>query len=224
MQDYYQAVYTLFQQHGDPATADGQMQYMRNQFDFFGLKMPQWMVLAKQIHLQLGIPKGEDLKTLVLRCFEDEHREMHYFALETLEKSTKKPQPPEWIDFLEGLILNRSWWDTVDWIRKPVGNHFLHHPQLIPIYTDKWIESDNIWLQRMALIFQLKYKQKTDRELLFNTVKRLAHSNEFFVQKGAGWALREYTRIDPESVVEFVKNTVLPPLTRREALKLVKGL
>ena len=74
----------------------------------------------------------------------------------------------------------------------------------------------------MALIFQLKYKEKTDGVLLFNTVKRLAHSKEFFVQKGAGWALREYTRTNPESVVEFVKNTVLPPLTRREALKLIK--
>ena len=77
----------------------------------------------------------------------------------------------------------------------------------------------NIWLQRVSLIFQLTYKDKTDAELLFDYVKRLAESKEFFLQKAVGWALRQYGKTNPAVVKKFVENTPLSPLTRREALK-----
>lgn len=200
--------------------AQTQMWYLRDQFEFFGLKMPQWTALAKSIHRELGLPGGEDLKTLVRLCFEDEHREMHYFALQTVEK-TLKQQAPEFIEFLEELILTRSWWDTVDWINKLVGQHFLRYPDLTKPVTERWMDSGNMWLQRVCMIFQLAYKDKTDGDLLFDYVRRVAGSKEFFLQKGAGWALRQYSRTNPESVRQFVDATRLAPLTRREALRLM---
>ena len=216
--DYYTLVRETFRTHGNPDIALGQMAYMRNQFEFFGLKMRQWMALTKVIHAQNGIPEGNDLKTLVRLCFEDEHREMHYFGLETLQKVLKK-QAPECIEFLEELILTRSWWDTVDWINKLVGIHFRRYPALTKPVTERWMTSGSIWLQRVCLIFQLTYKDKTDTALLFKYVERVAGSKEFFLQKGAGWALRQYAKINPDLVVAFVAKTRLAPLTRREALK-----
>lgn len=216
--DYCSLVRDTFRTHGDPDIALGQMAYMRHQFEYFGLKMPAWTSLTKAIHAQNGIPEGEDLKALVRLCFEDEHREMHYFALETLQKTLKK-QPPECIVFLEELICTRSWWDTVDWLNKLVGLHFRRYPELARPVTERWMASENIWLQRVCLIFQLTYKEKTDSGLLFDYVQRLAGSKEFFIQKASGWALRQYAKTNPEAVVKFVENTRLAPLTRREALK-----
>jgi len=216
--EYYTLVRETFRSHGNPEIAQGQMAYMRNQFEFFGLKMPQWTVLSKEIHRHHGIPEGEALKKLLRLCFADEHREMHYFGLETMEKSLKK-QPAECIAFLEELILTRSWWDSVDWINKLVGNHFRRFPALIKPVTERWMESGNFWLQRVCLIFQLTYKEKTDAALLFEYVRRLAGSKEFFLQKGAGWALRQYAKTDPGAVAAFVAQHQLSPLTRREALK-----
>lgn len=194
------------------------MAYMRHQFEYFGLKMPAWTALTKVIHAENGIPQGEGLRALVRLCFQDEHREMHYFGLETLQKSLKN-QPAECIEFLEELILTRSWWDTVDWINKLVGLHFRRFPELIKPVTERWMASGNIWLQRVCLIFQLTYKDKTDTALLFDYVCRVAGSKEFFLQKGAGWALRQLAKTNPQAVVEFVENNRLAPLTRREALK-----
>ncbi|MFN0173444.1 MAG: DNA alkylation repair protein [Saprospiraceae bacterium] len=220
--NYYTLVRETFRTHGNPDTAQGQMAYMRNQFEFFGLKMPQWMALTKAIQAQNGIPEGEDLKNLVRLCFKDDHREMHYFGLETLQKVLKK-QPPECIDFLEELIITRSWWDTVDWVNKLVGLHFRRYPELIKPTTERWMafdpEKGRVWLQRVCLIFQLTYKDKTDAALLFDYVERVAGSKEFFLQKGAGWALRQYAKTNPKAVLEFVRKTKLSPLTRREALK-----
>lgn len=215
---YFSLVQETFRDNGNPETALGQMAYMRHQFEYFGLKMPQWMTLTKAIHAENKFPEGENLTQLVRLCFADEHREMHYFALETFQKTLKK-QAPEAIELLEELILTRSWWDTVDWLAKLVGIHFRRYPELILPTTKKWMASGNIWLQRVCLIFQLAYKEKTDSKLLFGYVLRLADSKEFFLQKGAGWALRQYAKTNPAAVREFVESHRLAALTRREALK-----
>lgn len=218
-EDYYTLVKTTFRAQGDPAIAEGQMAYMRHQFDYFGLKMPVWTALTKTIVQEHGMPQTEaELKALVRLCFEDEHREMHYFALETVQKSLKK-QEADFIHFLEELICTRSWWDTVDWINKLVGLHFKKYPELIKPTVTKWMGSGNIWLQRVCLIFQLTYREKTDALLLFACIERLSGSKEFFIQKAAGWALRQYARTDAAAVKGFVETRRLAPLTRREALK-----
>lgn len=72
------------------------------------------------------------------------------------------------------------------------------------------------------MIFQLMYKEKTDKELMFKYIRQVAGSKEFFLQKGAGWALRQYSRTNPEAVKKFVAENQLAALTRREALRLMK--
>ncbi|MCC7244701.1 MAG: DNA alkylation repair protein [Saprospiraceae bacterium] len=216
--DYLNLVRERFSAAGNPDYALQQMAYMRHQFEFFGLPAPKWVAISKEIHAGAGIPQGDDLIALVRACFDDDHREMHYFGLQTLEKTIKK-QPAEAIEWLEELIQTRSWWDTVDWINKLVGIHFKRYPHLIGPVTEKWLASGNIWLQRICLIFQLTYKDKTDTDLLFDYIRRLSGSKEFFIQKAAGWALRQYAKHNPDAVADFIKNTALAPLTRREGSK-----
>jgi 3-methyladenine DNA glycosylase AlkD len=76
-----------------------------------------------------------------------------------------------------------------------------------------------MWLNRTTLIFQLNYKSKTDEGLLFACIEKQIDSKEFFIRKAIGWALRQYARTNPESVVVFVDAHNLSPLSRREALK-----
>ncbi len=201
--------------------AQFQMAYMRNQFDYYGLKMPAWMALTKQIHAQHGLQQGDELTQLVRLCFADAHREIQYFAIETVQKSLPK-LPAEAIDLLEEMILTQSWWDTVDWLSKLVGLHFRRYPALIGPVTGRWMDSGAMWLQRACLLFQLLYRDKTDVDLLFGFIRRLSGSREFFLQKGAGWALREYSKTDATKVTAFVEQENLPALTRREALKGLK--
>lgn len=219
--EYLQYVKSTFQAAGGPERAQGQMAYMRNQFEFYGLKSPEWTALSRQIFADKGIPQGEELKALLRLCMEDEYREINYFSVEMAQKVLKK-QAEDFIDLLEELITTRSWWDTVDWLAKLAGIHFRRYPHLIMPATERWMASGNIWLQRVCLLFQLMYKEKTDANLLFRYILELQHSREFFIQKGAGWALRQYSKTDPEAVVAFIAaNPGLAPLTKREGLKWV---
>lgn len=220
---YLSLIQSTFLSKGDPETAQGQIAYLRNHFDFYGLKAAQWMAISKEIMEENGVPTGADIQELARLCFDDEHRELHYFALEMVQKTLKK-QPADFIDFLQELITTKSWWDTVDWLAKLVGIHFKKHPQLISPLTERWMASGNFWLQRVCLIFQLAYHDKTDFELMKRYILQIAHSKEFFLQKGAGWALRQYSRTNPTEVIQFVEeNPQLAALTKREALRLTKN-
>lgn len=221
-QEYLQHVKSSFQAAGDPERARGQMAYMRNQFEYYGLKSPEVAARSRQIFADKGIPEGEELKTLARLCMNDEYREVNYFALEMVQKVQKK-QPEEFIGLLEELITTRSWWDTVDWLAKLTGIHFRRFPHLILPVTGRWMASGNIWLQRVCLIFQLSYKEKTDAGLMFRSILELQDSQEFFIQKAAGWALRQYSKTDPDEVTAFIENHPgLAPLTKREGLKWLK--
>jgi len=121
------------------------------------------------------------------------------------------------------MICQKSWWDTVDLIATNlVGKLFQKFPELILYYITKWATSENLWLQRTTLLFQIKYKDKTDAALLFKLIESFAGHPDFFIRKAIGWALREYSRTDPQLVAEFVKNHQLSSLSTKEAVKLLK--
>jgi len=102
------------------------------------------------------------------------------------------------------MIKQKSWWDTVGFIAvKLMGPYFSKFPKQIPVYVNKWLATENIWLQRAALLFQLKYKEGLDMELLSDTSNCFLGSKDLFVNKAIGWALREYSRTNPTWVVEF---------------------
>jgi 3-methyladenine DNA glycosylase AlkD len=74
-------------------------------------------------------------------------------------------------------------------------------------------------MQRSSLLFQLKYKNSLDVELLQKYILHLSSSKEFFIQKAIGWILREYGKTNSRWVIDFVSDATLAPLSKREALK-----
>ncbi len=221
---YVELVAGLYSEKGDPLTAEGQARYMKDRFPYYGLKAPQWMAIIKDVFKEHGLYEGDQLLEFVGLCFEEECREMHYTGLQMLEKKIKK-QPEDSIDFLEELVLTNSWWDTVDWINKLVGIHFKRFPDLQVATAERWIESDNRWLQRLAMIHQLTYKDQTDWGLMQRMILRRADSKEFFVQKAAGWALRQYSKTNGPAVIDFLerRGDSLSSLSGREAMKWLKA-
>ena len=207
---------------GDPEVAEGQMRYMKGLFAFYGVKAPRWLALSKEWFKTKGFFEGDELVEYVRLSMQDEYREVHYFAFEMFQRSIKW-HPESAIDLTREWIVSNSWWDTVDWLAKLAGMHFKRFSHLLRPVVEVWIDSDNMWLQRAAIICQRFHKQQTDEELLFDCIRKKRDSKEFFIQKGAGWALREYSKVAPEAVLAFVETEKLPALTKREALRLMKN-
>lgn len=218
---YIQNVRKVFLQHKNRENASPMKRYMKNQFEFLGIKSPERRALQREFLQKKVLPAPKDIEYVIKELWAMPEREFQYFGMELLEKYVKKSDR-KIVELFEFMIVNKSWWDTVDMIaQKLVGAFFLNHRVPVEQYTEKWMKSGNIWLQRTVILFQLKYKSNTDLVLLFKNIKKLSGSKEFFIQKAIGWVLREYSKIDPQTVKAFVKENPLEPLSRREALRII---
>ena len=216
---YVEELIKLYSQHIDLDYANWSTNYMRNQFEFLGIRTPIRRKLTKQFFKDFGIPTKEKLSDVIFILWEHPKREYQKAALDILE-SVKKTLTPDDMPWLSSLIVKKSWWDTVDELSPHIMGHmFKAYPELIDQYADQWIKDDNFWLQRAAILYQLKYKNGTDEDRLFRYILYRADSNEFFVQKAIGWVLREYAKTNPSIVKAFVASNELKPLSKREALK-----
>jgi 3-methyladenine DNA glycosylase AlkD len=203
----------------NPEYAQRMKAYMRNKFEYLGIKSPHRRELTKPFLNKAALPSVDELWPIVHELWKRPEREYQYFAMELTARYSKSVEK-RWIDHYESLIISKSWWDTVDFISATlVGNYFKIFPETIEKVTETWMKSGNIWLQRTCLIFQLKYKDDVSTELLSSFIKDLSNSKEFFIAKAIGWSLREYSKRNPSWVLDFVQNNTLQSLSRREALK-----
>lgn len=218
MHSYVAALRAHFDQHANPDQAGPMKKYMRDQFEYLGIKSPQVKALLRQSIKVNGVPPFEELDQVMRELWELPQREYQYLAIGLMERLERK-LPASAIKTLEYMITHKSWWDTVDNISHIVGIHFQRFPEVREQYLAKWRASDNLWLRRTSILFQLDYKKDTDFDLLREMVQENLGSSEFFINKAIGWALRQYARIDPEAVKNLVTTTPLHPLSRREAMK-----
>lgn len=211
---------SAFQENSNPENAVAMAKYMRNHFAFFGIKTTERRAIFKEIWEQNKQEVAENCRAIALQLFAKEQREFHYCAIEILIKQLKKNYKKEDLHLIEKLITQNSWWDSVDTIAKYIlGPYLLEYPDQIDAAVGRFSNADHMWLNRSAILFQLGYKQKTDFELLKKVCIKYQSSSEFFIQKAIGWALREYAKTNPEAVREFVADSILKPLSTKEALK-----
>jgi 3-methyladenine DNA glycosylase AlkD len=215
---YLQQVQKVFKKESNAANAIAMSAYMRNLFPFYGIKTPDRKKIIKDL-LNEKLPPASEIITIVEDAWSQPERELHYFAIELLA-ANHKSWPKEIIALFEKMIITNSWWDSVDSIASNLTSvYFKKFPEQIITVTGRWNQSDNIWLQRSSLLFQLLYKKEMDTALLKKYILHLRNSKEFFIQKAIGWILRQYARTDPKWVKQFVKENELAPLSKKEALK-----
>lgn len=220
MHSYVLSLKALFEQNADPAKAGPMKKYMRDQYEYLGIKSQQVTSLLREHIKEHGLPPLDKVDIILRELWSLPQREFQYAAMNLMERLEKKVNE-DFIITIEYLITTKSWWDTVDALAShAVGSQFKRFPKMKEKYLKKWRKSDNFWLRRTTLLFQLGYKKETDFELLCELIKENLGSDEFFINKAIGWALRQYAWTNPASVKKFVKATKeLHPLSRREALK-----
>jgi 3-methyladenine DNA glycosylase AlkD len=204
----------------DPERAVPMAAYMKNKFPFLGIAKPQRAALASPFIRQAIRTAAADWP-FIFRLWALPEREFQYCAVDHL-LALKDTLSQADIDNVAELITAKSWWDTVDSLAAVVvGALCAKYSGLVVSHILPWSASPNIWLARTAILFQLKYKEKTDRELLGRIIANNAGSKEFFISKAIGWALREYSKTDPAWVKAFIAGTRLQPLSVREGSKYV---
>jgi len=210
----------LFDSSKDLERADKMSQYMKNRFSFYGISSVPRREIQKEWYKIIELNSSEQLLAIVRELWQQDYRECQYVALDLLEKHKKKLLNETHIPFLEQLIIEKSWWDTVDLNAANIIGHILReNHSLLVKKINEWMNSDNNWLKRTAILAQLKYKLATDFELLKKVSLHLKDEPDFFIRKSIGWAFREYAKVNFEAVETLVLANNFSALTKKEALK-----
>jgi 3-methyladenine DNA glycosylase AlkD len=220
MEEYLRELRKEFEAHRNEEYAKQQSAYMRYKFIFFGFNSTLRREIAKPFLDKNYLPDKAEFHPIIQALWEMPQRDYQMFALDFMKRYVRKIEESD-MEIFEYTITHKSWWDTVDFIAATMlGAYFKKFPELRQQYVDKWLSSGDIWLQRSALLFQLKYKEEFDTSLLTYTIKPLLGSKEFFINKAIGWMLRQYGKSNPDWVINYVKETPeLANLSKREALK-----
>lgn len=218
-----QEVEAIFRDYGNAEFAESMHNYVRQQFDFYGIKMTPRRIMLKSFFAQTKQLSHDDLLELAKKMYERSEREFHHTAIEVLDKQLKPKDLIESdIQFFEWLIGQHSWWDTIDVIApRLVRDYFYAFPHQRDKIVDRWLTSGDRWLVRSAILFQLKMKEDVDFPYLFEVIKRATGTSEFFINKAIGWILREHGKRHPDRIREFIRanEEILHPLSIREGMR-----
>lgn len=216
---YTENLSAYFIAHARPELAPAMEKYMKNRFRFLGIKSPDRKALLRNFISENGILDAKHFEDIIRTLWTMPEREFHYAGMELATKKSFLKNSAR-IELIEWMIIHESWWDTVDFIASNLaGVWFQYYPEKIPCVTEKWMSSENLWLKRSCLLFQLKYRSKTDIDLLTGFIAQLKDEKDFFIRKAIGWALRELSKTSPEKVMIILNSIPLSNLSRTEALK-----
>ena len=211
---------TDFEENRNELLAESMSKYMQDKFRFLGIRGATRTEIYKKY-----FPDARKTKTIdwdfVENCWNKEEREFQYvvvYYLKAMQKFLKR----EDISKLKYLIVTKSWWDTVDLLAKVIGSLVIRIEGYDQIMLE-WSKDSNIWLKRVAILYQLSLKDKVDEIILDKILVNNLGDNEFFINKAVGWALRDYSKFNPEWVREFIKKNKdnMANLSIREAIKYI---
>ena len=211
---------TAFEKNSNQLFGEKYSAYMRNKFPFYGLNAQKRKEIQKEFFIQLNKIPIANRWDFVFECWEKEERDWQYFAIDWMNSWNKKTYTKEDIFQLEKLIIQKSWWDSVDAIASNIlGKWIKVFPKEFEVVLNEWRADDNFWLHRSSLIYQLKYKNEVDTKLLQDLIHQYKSNNEFFIQKAIGWSLRQLSKSNPERVKEILNQEEIKGLALREASK-----
>lgn len=196
--------------------------YMKNHFDFYGVKSPARKEIQKELKPVIKSMEPEEVFAFSEALWTLPQRELQYLAVDLLV-SKKKHWTNIHLPRVEKLITTKSWWDSVDSLAPNIAGSIFSNDETIKLeWIEKWNESDNMWLNRSAIIHQLRYGAKIDLDLLFSIIETHIGSKEFFINKACGWGLRQASKFYPSEIKSFIEtHDNLSNLTKKEGSKYI---
>lgn len=214
----YQELLVRFEEQANTEQASRMAAYMKNHFPFYGVQTPIRRTLYKDIIIA-DKKNGKIDWDLLNLVWSQEKRELHYFVCDYL-KGLHKFLSYDDVPLILTFAKSNQWWDTIDHFDRILGNIY---DDRIPSLMLELSQSEDFWLRRIAIDHQLGRKDKTDTALLEEIITNNFGSKEFFINKAIGWSLRDYSKVNPDWVRDFVitYQEDLAPLSFREASKYI---
>lgn len=120
-------------------------------------------------------------------------------------------------------------WEHSDDLSKIYADIVESHQNWIIPTLRKWNKSKNSWERRLSVVSLIEYSSKRKRILPFEElicfIRPLLQDQDYYVQKGVGWTIREIYNVYPNKTLEFIKENLfdIQPIAYSAAVARVDG-
>ena len=183
----------------DKERAENSKRYLKSSYEFYGLKVPEMRKVMKEYrHLDFYS---------ALNLFDElwnsrNHEEMNC-ALYLLSSYVKERPLEIWKFLLERIEKAKSW-DQIDELSSHILGKILLERIDLMSEIKKMSESRNPWIRRASIVSTCQLIGKNKIDLTLRLAEKLVYDNDVYVQKGAGWMLREAGKRNRLAVREFI--------------------
>jgi len=179
-----------------------------------GLSVPQSRAALKNGYSFLKLPADNVLQAFDhiwfnARFFEQMSQSIYFYE--------KKSLPEEHFRTISGWVDRCDNWAHSDGLSSIYARALEETPDIVLPVLQSWNRSDNPWKRRQSVVSLLYYsraRKKTQTfEVMIKLVEALLNDNDYYVQKGLGWTLRElYNRFQDKTLTFISKNiSVISP-------------
>jgi 3-methyladenine DNA glycosylase AlkD len=182
-----------------------QMQrYMKSSMPYYGVRSPIKKKIDLRLKKKFELKNFDEWYLVINELWDAQYREERYAAMTVLSQY-KIYHTLKIVPLIEHLIVTGAWWDFIDGLApNTVGSLLKKYPKEMRKTLESWNNSKQMWLRRASILSQLKFKSETDEKLLYSFIRNRMHEDEFFIRKAIGWAFREYSKTNKESVRDFI--------------------
>ncbi len=181
---------------GDSERAVNSKRYLNSSYDFYGIRVPELRKIAKSINLDFN----SSLKLFDELWNSGNHEEM---SLALFLISKHKKESGVW-DFLISRLDKAKSWDHIDELSSHTLGIILANNLNLTSEIKTLSSSRNPWFRRTSLISTCQLIKKNKLELTFLLAEKLVYDENIYVQKSAGWMLREAGKKDRLATRNFI--------------------
>lgn len=183
----------------NPTLAVNYKKYLKSNYNFYGLRVPMLRKIAKKYK---NLPAETTFRLFDELWNSGNHEEMN-LAIFILQNYKKHFTLVTW-NFLMQRIDKAKSWDHIDILCTGILGYILaDNINLIPKVKELAM-SRNPWMRRASIITTSQLIKIKKIQLTLLLAEKLVYDNDIYVQKGAGWMLRECGKKDRLSVRNFI--------------------
>jgi 3-methyladenine DNA glycosylase AlkD len=184
---------------GNKERAINEKKYLKSPYFFYGLKVPEIRSLVKN-YKEIEFSSAA---RLFQQLWDSGNHEEMSLALFLLRKFVKKNQMEVWKIILENIGKAKTW-DHIDELSSHLLGEILNENYGLVKDIKELSESINPWARRASIISTCFLIKNNKIDLTLRLAEKLVYDKDIYVQKGAGWMLREVGKKNRLALREFL--------------------
>jgi len=201
--------------HVEKKYRDGAERYVKEGIILYGVRAFTVRKMAARYFVRIKAKKKEEIFELCEELLKSDYSEEKTIAFSWAFRTKKQYAPRDFFIFekwLKKYVTN--WGQCDDFCRHAFGELIDQFPRFLP-EVKKWTESKNRWFRRAAAVIMIyPVRKRKYLNTIFEIADRLLLDDDYLVQKGYGWMLKDASICYPQEVFNYVmKNKSKMPRT-----------